>query len=102
MRNNMYKFIGYVLIITFFAMVPIIHTYGFCQIEGASHQASKGEVDSMVDTIMGKQELELQKSVEDQAIGDIVALRQFIIDSLQMNFDDKLQEIIDSLTKAFQ
>lgn len=102
MRNYMYKFIGYVLIISLFVIVPIINTYGFCQIEGTSHQASKGEVDSMVDTIMGKQELELQKSVEDQAIGDIVALRQFIVDSLQMNFDDKLQEIIDSLTKAFQ
>jgi len=99
MSNYMYKFIGYVSIVSLLLVNPVS---GFCQIEDSALQVSGSEIDNMVDTVMGKQELEFQNSVEEQAVGDKVALRQFIIDSLQISFEDKLQEIIDSVRTFYE
>jgi len=95
----MYKFIGYVLIVSLLLVNPVS---GFFQMDDSSRQISESEVNEMIDTVMGKQELDLQKSVEEQAIGDKAALRQFIIDSLQISFEDKLQEIIDSVRTFYE
>lgn len=59
-------------------------------------------VDSMVDTVMGKQEYEFQKSVEEQAMGDYGALRQFLIDSLMFVYQERIQNIVDSLLTLFE
>ena len=56
---------------------------------------------AMVDTLAGVQEMEFQLSVEDQARGDIAALRQFIIDSLQFIYDEMLLQQKDSLATLF-
>jgi TolA-binding protein len=63
--------------------------------------ACYGQVDSLVDTVAGKQEYQFQQQVEEQAIGDIQTLRQFIIDSLQLVFDEKLQELQDSMVNLY-
>lgn len=95
----MYKFIGYVLVVSLLLVNPVS---GFCQMDDSSRQISESEVNEMVDTVMVKQELELQESVEEQVIGDKAALRQFIIDSLQISFEDKLEEIIDSVRTLYE
>jgi len=59
------------------------------------------QIDSLVDTVAGKQEYEFQQQVEEQALGDIQTLRQFIIDSLQLVFDEKLQEYQDSMANFY-
>ncbi|MBU0712522.1 hypothetical protein KKA87_11500, partial [bacterium] len=42
--------------------------------------AQTDNLDSMVDTLSGRQEMEFQESVEEQALGDTQTLRQFIKD----------------------
>lgn len=59
-------------------------------------------IEEKIDTVMGKQELEFQKSVEEQALGDKVALRQFIIDSLRLIYDEGFQETLDSIQTLYE
>ncbi len=59
------------------------------------------QIDSLVDTVAGKPEYEFQQQVEEQALGDIQTLRQFIIDSLQLVFDEKFQEYQDSMANSY-
>jgi len=61
-----------------------------------------GAIDSMVDTVMGKQEYKFQKSIEEQAEGDYSALRQFLIDSLMFVYQERMQNVIDSLLTIFE
>jgi len=64
-------------------------------------QAQTDSLDSMVDTLAGKQEMEFQQSVEEQALGDTRTLRQFIKDSLQLVYEEAFIEQKDSLTTLF-
>jgi len=59
------------------------------------------QLDSLVDTVAGKQEMEFQESVEEQAVGDIRTLRQFIIDSLQLVHEESLLELKDSIATLY-
>jgi hypothetical protein len=63
--------------------------------------AQTDSLDVMVDTLAGKPEMEFQRSVEAQARGDTQTLRQFIIDSLQLIYDESLMEQKDSLATLF-
>ncbi len=58
-------------------------------------------LDSMIDTLAGKPDIELQQSVEKQALGDTPTLRQFIIDSLQLIYEESFMEQKDSLATLF-
>ncbi len=69
--------------------VLIFSTNGFAQL------------DSLVDTVAGKQEMEFQESVEEQAVGDIQTLRQFIIDSLQLVHEESFLELKDSIATLY-
>jgi TolA-binding protein len=71
------------------AFVLIFTTNGFAQL------------DSLVDTVAGKQEMEFQESVEEQAVGDIQTLRQFIIDSLQLVHEESFLELKDSIATLY-
>jgi len=59
------------------------------------------QLDSLVDTVAGKQEMEFQESVEEQAVGDIQTLRQFIIDSLQLVHEESFQQQQDSIATLY-
>lgn len=59
--------------------------------------AQTDSLDSLVDTLAGRQEYEFQQAVEEEAVGDIQTLRQFIIDSMTLVYDEKLMEQKDSL-----
>lgn len=63
--------------------------------------AQTDSLDSLVDTLAGREEFEFQQSVEDQAVGDTQTLRQFIIDSLTLTYDEKLMAQKDSLATLF-
>ncbi|MGC9363055.1 MAG: tetratricopeptide repeat protein [Fidelibacterota bacterium] len=60
-------------------------------------RAQTDSLDSLVDTLAGRQEYEFQQAVEEEAVGDIQTLRQFIIDSMTLVYDEKLMEQKDSL-----
>jgi len=63
--------------------------------------AQNDSLDAMVDTLAGKQEMEFQQSVEEQATGDVATLRQFIKDSLQLVYDELLMQKKDSIATLF-
>lgn len=63
--------------------------------------AQTDSLNAMVDTLAGKTEMELQQSVEEQALGDTPTLRQFIIDSLQLIYDEATMEQKDSIVTLF-
>ena len=83
-KNNMFRFQFLVLFILIIGI-----------------NAQTDSLDSMVDTLSGRQEIEFQQSVEEQAVGDIQTLRQFIIDSLQLIFDEASMEQKDSIATLF-
>ena len=67
----------------------------------AGINAQTDSLDSMVDTLAGRQEMEFQKSVEEQALGDLRTLRQFIKDSLQLVYEEAFMEQKDSIATLF-
>ncbi|MBN2600742.1 MAG: tetratricopeptide repeat protein [Candidatus Marinimicrobia bacterium] len=71
----------------------------FAFIAGINAQTSS--LDSMVDTLAGRQEMEFLESVEEQALGDTQTLRQFIKDSLQLVYEEAFMEQKDSIATLF-
>lgn len=63
--------------------------------------AQTDNLDSMVDTLSGRQEMEFQESVEEQALGDTQTLRQFIKDSLHLVYEEAFMEQKDSIATLF-
>lgn len=55
------------------------------------------QIDKLVDKIAGKQDMQFQNSVVNQARGDKSTLRQFIADSLRLVYDEILLERLDSV-----
>jgi TolA-binding protein len=55
------------------------------------------QLDSLVDTVAGKNEMKFQESVKEQAVGDIQTLRQFIIDSLQLVYEESFEYTVQLL-----
>jgi len=53
--------------------------------------------DELVDQVAGRAEYEFQKMTEQEAVGDINTLRQFLADSLRLVFDEHYQQELDSL-----
>lgn len=74
-------------------LLPVL----FVMIASICLSAQTDSLDSLVDTLAGRQEYEFQQAVEEAAVGDIQTLRQFIIDSVTLVYDEKLMEQKDSL-----
>ena len=83
-KNNMFRF---QILVLFILIIGV--------------NAQTDSLDSLVDTLAGRQEMEFQQSVEEQAVGDIQTLRQFIKDSLQLFYDEALMEQKDSIATLF-
>ena len=62
-----------------------------------SGQTTNDSMTSRIDTVMGRAEEQLQRSVEHNARGDWPTYRRFIQDSLQLVYEEKLAEVVDSL-----
>jgi len=67
----------------------------------AGVNAQTDNLDSLVDTLAGRQEMDFQESVEEQALGDTQTLRQFIKDSLQLVYEEAFMEQKDSIATLF-
>ncbi|MBO8131693.1 MAG: tetratricopeptide repeat protein [Candidatus Marinimicrobia bacterium] len=59
------------------------------------------KLDSMINSLMGINEYKFQNSVVRKAYGDVSTLRQFIIDSLTLEFQEDIQTFLDSISTAF-
>jgi len=56
--------------------------------------------DKLIDKVAGRMDLEFQQMTEQDALGDIHTLRQFIADSLRLVYDESFQQKLDSLESA--
>jgi len=54
------------------------------------------------DRVAGQQDYEFQKSIEEQARGDLSTLRQFIADSLRLLYDERYHQLLDSLESHYE
>jgi len=57
--------------------------------------------DQAIDKVSGRMDYEFQQMTEQDALGDINTLRQFITDSLRLLYDEKYQQEIDSLESVY-
>lgn len=53
--------------------------------------------EELIDKVAGKAEYEFQQMTEQDAIGDINTLRQFIADSMRLVYDERFHQELDSL-----
>jgi len=61
------------------------------------HGTGMAQDDQTIDKVAGKMEYEFQQMTEQDALGDINTLRQFIADSLRLLYDERYQQELDSL-----
>lgn len=60
-----------------------------------------GQSGNPVDTAAVKQESEIQRAVEEQSVGNIQPLHQFIKDSLQLTYEESFLEQQDSIANMY-
>ncbi|HOU18198.1 MAG TPA: tetratricopeptide repeat protein [Candidatus Marinimicrobia bacterium] len=55
----------------------------------------------MIDKVSGRMEYDFQQMTEENALGDVNTLRQFIADSLKFIYDERYQQELDSLESNY-
>jgi len=60
-----------------------------------------GQSDNPADTVAGKQEAEIQRAAEEQAVDDIQTLYQIVKDSLQLTYEESFLEQQDSIAYMY-